>query len=76
MNLTVFATCWLIVLARIIDVSLDTIRMVSVVQGRRVFAAVLGFFQAVEHCVFIVHHTRLADFAMRGATKPNKRKRS
>src|SRR3974390_2679834 len=47
MNLTIFVTFWLIVLARIIDVSLDTIRMVSVVQGRRVFAAVLGFFQAV-----------------------------
>ena len=47
MNLTIFITFWLIVLARIIDVSLDTIRMVSVVQGRRVFAAVLGFFQAV-----------------------------
>ena len=47
MNLPIFVTFWLIVLARIIDVSLDTIRMVSVVQGRRAFAAVLGFFQAV-----------------------------
>ena len=47
MNLTVFVTFWLIVLARIIDVSLDTVRMVSVVQGRRGFAAVLGFFQAL-----------------------------
>lgn len=47
MNLTVFVTFGLIVLARIIDVSLDTIRMVSVVQGRRAFAAVLGFFQAI-----------------------------
>jgi uncharacterized protein YebE (UPF0316 family) len=47
MNLTVFVTFWLIVLARIVDVSLDTIRMVSVVQGRRAFAAVLGFFQAL-----------------------------
>jgi uncharacterized protein YebE (UPF0316 family) len=47
MNLTVFVTFWLIVLARIIDVSLDTIRMVSAVQGRRGFAAALGFFQAV-----------------------------
>src|SRR5579859_412984 len=49
MTLTVFVTFWLIVLARIIDVSLDTIRMVSVVQGRRAFAAVLGFFQAVVY---------------------------
>jgi len=47
MNITIFATFWLIILARITDVSLDTVRMVSVVQGRRVFAAVLGFFQAV-----------------------------
>jgi len=49
MNLTVFVTFWLIVLARIIDVSLDTIRTVSVVQGRRAFAAVLGFFEAVVY---------------------------
>lgn len=47
MNLTVFATFCLIVLARITDVSLGTIRMVSVVQGRRGFAAVLGFFEAL-----------------------------
>jgi uncharacterized protein YebE (UPF0316 family) len=47
MNITVFITFSLIVLARVTDVSLDTIRMVSVVQGRRVFAAVLGFFQSV-----------------------------
>ncbi len=49
MSLTVFATFWLIVLARITDVSLDTIRTVSVIQGRRVFAAVLGFFEAVVY---------------------------
>jgi uncharacterized protein YebE (UPF0316 family) len=47
MNLSVFVTFWLIVLARVTDVSLDTVRLVSVVQGRRLFAAVLGFFQAV-----------------------------
>src|SRR5271165_4257120 len=47
MNITVLITFCLIVLARITDVSLDTIRTVSVVQGRRAFAAVLGFFQAV-----------------------------
>ena len=49
MNMTVFVTFWLIVLARITDVSLDTIRTVSVIQGRRVFAAVLGFFEAVVY---------------------------
>ena len=49
MNMTVFVTFWLIVLARITDVSLDTVRMVSVIQGRRTFAATLGFFQAVVY---------------------------
>src|SRR5208283_5010372 len=49
MNITVFVTFWLIVLARITDVSLDTVRTVSVIQGRRTFAAVLGFFQAVVY---------------------------
>ncbi len=49
MNATVFITFWLIVLARITDVTLDTIRTVAIVQGRRVFSAVLGFFQAVVY---------------------------
>jgi uncharacterized protein YebE (UPF0316 family) len=49
MNITVFVTFWLIVLARITDVSLDTIRTVSIIQGRRTFAAVLGFFEAVVY---------------------------
>ena len=47
MNITVFLTFLLIVLARITDVSLDTIRTVAVIQGRRAFAAVLGFIEAV-----------------------------
>jgi uncharacterized protein YebE (UPF0316 family) len=47
MNRAVLLTFLLIVLARITDVSLGTIRMVSVVQGRRTFAAVLGFFEAL-----------------------------
>ena len=47
MNITVFITFWLIVLARITDVSLGTIRMVAVIQGRRAFAAVLGFIEAI-----------------------------
>ena len=47
MNTTVLVTFCLIVLARITDVTLDTIRTVAIVQGRRVFAAVLGFFEAV-----------------------------
>jgi len=47
MNTAVFVTFWLIVLGRITDVTLDTIRTVAIVQSRRVFAAVLGFFEAV-----------------------------
>jgi uncharacterized protein YebE (UPF0316 family) len=49
MNTTVFMTFCLIVLARITDVTLDTIRTVAIVQGRRVFSAVLGFFQALVY---------------------------
>jgi len=49
MNIAVLITFCLIILARITDVSLDTIRMVSVIQGRRAFAAVLGFFEAVVY---------------------------
>jgi hypothetical protein len=47
MNYSVAITCVLIVLARITDVTLDTLRTAAIVQGRRVFAAGLGFFQAV-----------------------------
>src|SRR4029077_16983343 len=48
-NATVFLTFWIIVLARITDVTLDTIRTVAIVQGRRAFAAVLGFFEAIVY---------------------------
>jgi uncharacterized protein YebE (UPF0316 family) len=47
MNASVAIVCLLIVLARIADVTLDTVRTVAIVQGRRLFAAVLGFFEAV-----------------------------
>ena len=36
-------------LARVTDVTLDTLRTVAVVQGRRVFAAAVGFLQAVVY---------------------------
>jgi uncharacterized protein YebE (UPF0316 family) len=52
MNTTVLVTFLFIVLARITDVSLGTLRMVAVIQGRRAFATVLGFFEAVVYvCV-------------------------
>jgi len=43
----------LIVLARIADVSLDTLRTSAIVQGRRAFAAVLGLVEAMVY-VFAV----------------------
>ena len=52
MSIAVLVTCLLIVVARIADVSLGTLRMVAVIQGRRAFATVLGFFEAVVYvCV-------------------------
>ena len=53
MNTTVALTSLLIVLARITDVTLDTLRTASIVQGRRLFAAILGFFQSVIYVVAI-----------------------
>jgi len=42
----------LIVLARITDVTLDTIRTASIIQGRRAFAALLGFVESIVYiCV-------------------------
>jgi uncharacterized protein YebE (UPF0316 family) len=47
MTTTVALTLLLIVVARITDMTLDTIRTAAIVQGRRVFAGTLGFFQAL-----------------------------
>lgn len=47
MDWTVLATCVLIILARITDVSLGTIRTVCVVTGRRWLAWGLGFFEVL-----------------------------
>jgi uncharacterized protein YebE (UPF0316 family) len=47
MPTAVLITTVLIVIARIADVSLDTVRTVAIVQGRRMFAACLGFFEAL-----------------------------
>src|SRR5258705_4773604 len=49
MSISVATTFLLIVLARITDVTLDTIRTAAIVQGRRGFAAVLGFFEAAVY---------------------------
>ena len=49
MNTTVAITTVLIVLARIVDMTLDTLRTAAIVQGRRLFAACLGFIQAMVY---------------------------
>ena len=53
MNTSVAVTCVFIVLARITDMTLDTIRTASIVQGRRMFSAILGFFQAMIYVLAI-----------------------
>ena len=53
MNTSVAITFALIVLARISDMTLDTIRTASIVQGRRAFAAGLGFVQSLIYIVAI-----------------------
>jgi uncharacterized protein YebE (UPF0316 family) len=53
MSTSVATTFVLIVVARITDVTLDTVRTVAIVQGRRVFAAILGFFEAVIYVTAI-----------------------
>lgn len=47
MSLEVLLACLLIMLARIGDVTLGTIRTISVVQGRALLAWVLGFFEVL-----------------------------
>jgi uncharacterized protein YebE (UPF0316 family) len=49
MNASAAITFALIVLARIADVSLDTLRTAAIVQGRRAFAGILGFMEAVVY---------------------------
>ena len=53
MTTSVALTCALIIAARITDVTLDTIRTAAIVQGRRAFAAILGFFEAVIYIAVV-----------------------
>jgi uncharacterized protein YebE (UPF0316 family) len=46
-DLSIAGTCLAIIAARVCDVSLGTLRTISVVQGRRQFAPVLGFFEVL-----------------------------
>ena len=43
MNWMLLFTCLLIAFARVSDVTLDTLRTAAVIQGRRIYAATLGF---------------------------------
>lgn len=63
MSASVLLTCVLIVLARVTDVSLDTLRTVSVVQGRRAFSAALGFFEALIYIAVVAQVLRNFDHA-------------
>ena len=47
MDFGVLATCLLIIIARIGDVSLGTVRTIMIVQGRRVVSWGLGFFEVL-----------------------------
>ncbi|MFI5379873.1 MAG: DUF2179 domain-containing protein [Tepidisphaerales bacterium] len=49
MSMTVLITCVLIFLARVTDMTLDTVRTAAIVQGRRYFAAALGFVEALVY---------------------------
>ncbi len=47
MDLNLIVGCLLIILARLIDVSLGTIRTIAIVQGRAIVAWILGFFEVL-----------------------------
>ena len=53
MTLTVLSTCLLIVLARIADVSLGTLRTVFVIGGRRYTSWVIGFIEVLIWVVVV-----------------------
>ncbi|MCY2953133.1 MAG: DUF5698 domain-containing protein, partial [Planctomycetota bacterium] len=53
MDATVAVMCVVIAGARICDISLDTVRTVAIIQGRRRFAAVLGFFEALIYIAVV-----------------------
>lgn len=53
MTPTVLLTALGIVLARVLDVSLGTLRTVFIVQGRRALAATLGFFEVLIWVVVV-----------------------
>lgn len=61
MSASIVLNCILIVLARVTDVSLDTVRTASIVQGRRGFSAALGFFEALIYIAVVAQVLRNFD---------------
>jgi len=59
---TIVATCLLIFLARIADVSLGTLRIISVVQGRAFTAWLLGFLEVLIWLVTVSHVVHHLDY--------------
>ena len=53
MNWDVVLTCLLIILARVTDVSMGTVRTVLVVTGRRYIASVVGFFEVLVWVIVV-----------------------
>ncbi len=53
MNWEVAATCLVIILARVADVSLGTLRTVYIVNGRRFISWVIGFFEVLIWVVVV-----------------------
>jgi len=51
--MSVLLGCIFIALARVTDITLDTVRTVAIVQGRRLFASVLGFFEAAVYIIAV-----------------------
>ena len=64
MNWTLLFTCLLIALARVTDMTLDTVRVVAVVQGRRFLAAGLGFVGSMIYLVAVAKVLRNFDHAI------------
>lgn len=63
-TIALFALPWgpvIIFLARIVDVTLDTMRVLLAVRGRRTIAGILGFFQALIWLVVVGNALRHLD---------------
>src|SRR5262245_56991863 len=63
MSASVLLTCVLIVLARVTDFSLDTLRTVSIVQEKHGISAALGFFEALIYIAVVAQVLRNFDHA-------------